>query len=180
MLKSYLILQSEIWFNRIFGYSSALLVTHEFLSTWARWVILKREVLSCYWLHEGASLAGGDLSSCLRLPHTCPLLSSSSIKRCAVEACGGKETGTRSLFSVAGGGEKYLSPCIFFFSLSVFATFFKVCRDTSIHVSRVNKKSVKWEKMHKKEESDCLGDDNVIRVLPSQPVSDFCTATLWN
>lgn len=142
-VKKYFNLYLSAW-NRIFGNRSVLLVSrifaHKFLfNSAAHKVILKGEVLTCYRLNEGSSLArGGSLSSCLCLPHTCPLLSSSSIKRCAVEACGCKETGTRGLFSVAGGGEKY------FFSLSLFTTFLKVCRDRSIHDSPVNEKSVKW------------------------------------
>lgn len=46
-------------------------------------------------------LSQRDLSSWLFLLHTWPLLSSSSIKRCAVEAWFCEETGTRGLISVA-------------------------------------------------------------------------------
>lgn len=46
-------------------------------------------------------LSQRDLSSWLFLLHTWPLFSSSSIKRCAVEAWFCEETGTRGLISVA-------------------------------------------------------------------------------
>lgn len=61
-------------------------------------------------------LSQRDLSSWLFLLHTWPLLSSSSIKRCAVEAWFCEETGTRGLISVAWRrGEESEGIYIFYF-----------------------------------------------------------------
>lgn len=91
-------------------------------------------------------LSQRDLSSWLFLLHTWPLLSSSSIKRCAVEAWFCEETGTRGLISVAWRRGEESEGIYIFFSLSRSSPhLLNVCKSRSIHSSVVNRV---W-KMHR-------------------------------
>lgn len=164
------------YLNRTYAFLLSAFLCTNTLSAWAHKVIYKKRSPDTPQADCRIILSQGDLSSCLRLPHTCPLLSSSSsIKRCSVEACGCKETGTRGCFCVAGGGEKYLSTFIFF--LSLYTTF---CRDRSIHDSLMCVQSELWKiiwggNMHEKGEGDWWGDDEKEDILEdTMSTADIC------
>ena len=159
-----------------------LLFLVQFLSPWAHKVLFKRssDMLQAEWRiilsQRGISLP----ASVFLIPALLLSSSSSSIKRCVVEACGCKETRTRGLFSVAGGGEKYLSTCGFFFlslSSSSSSPHSLRCAETgwyTIPCLTERMWNELWrmmfgDKMHKKEVDEEKEDilEVTFRVLPS-------------